>query len=247
MNSVSAAASTPTLSKTAARAIAAYGGAERWLTADRIDAVITVTGLAWWLKMRRPVDRTNLRLDVQVPRARVDPVDRSGLIGLWDGKDVSLEDRSGRVVARRSDAGKYFPSGRRIFYWDTLDLAYFAGLAMWNYFTFPRLLLRPEIRWTEIADGILEAEFPADLPTHSRVQRFHFDRETGVLCRMDCTLEAVGPWARVIQIVDHYWEDAGVQHFGLRSVYFRGRNDSRIPWPKLIVGKVWESKLRAAP
>ena len=232
-----------TITKTAARAVEAYGGAGRWLNADRVEALVSVTGLAWWLKMRRPVPQTRLRIELDSPRVRLDPVDRTGLVGVLDGHDALLEDHSGRVVARRDHAGRYFPNGLRIFYWDSLDLAYFAGHAMWNYFAFPRLLLRPEIAWKELAEGVLEATFGPELPTHSRIQRFHFDPQTGLLCRHDCTLEAVGPWAKVTQRVDHYGTQDGIPYFGLRTVYFRRRDGSRIPWPKLIVGKVLDWKL----
>jgi hypothetical protein len=234
------------LTRTAARAIEAYGGAERWLRADRIEALVSVTGLAWWLKMRRPVPRTKLRIELASPIARLEPVDRSGRVGILNGKDALLEDASGAVVAKREAAGKYFPGGRRAFYWDSLDLAYFAGHAMWNYFTFPRQLLRPEIDWKEVSEGVLEAHYPPELPTHSAIQRFHFDSKTGLLCRHDCTLEAVGPWAHVTQIVDHYRERDGIPYFGLRTVYFRRSDGSRIPWPTLIVGKVLEWQLCAS-
>jgi len=238
--------SSMSLSPTAARAIEAYGGADRWLSASHIEAVVSVTGLAWWLKMRRPVPSTKLWIDLRTPHARLDPVDRTGLIGVLDGKNAILEDHSGGEVARREEAGRFFPGGRRLFYWDSLDLAYFAGHAMWNYFTFPRQLLRSDIAWKEIAEGVLEAHYPPELPTHSTLQRFHFDPKTHLLCRHDCTLEAVGPWALVTQVVNHYREREGIPYFGLRTVYFRRRDDSRIPWPTLIVGRVFDWKMCGA-
>ena len=235
--------SSAALSPTAARAIEVLGGAERWLAANRVEAVVFVSGLAWWLKMRRPVPSTRVVFDLHAPHARLDPVDRSGLVGILDGKDARLEDRDGSVVARRPHAGQYFPGGRRAFYWDSLDLAYFAGHALWNYFTFPRLLLRPDIEWREIGENLLEAHFPSGLPTHCKVQRFHFDRETGLLSRHDCTLEAVGAWAHVSQIVSDYRERDGIPYFGLRTVYFRRPDGSIRRWPRLITGRVIDWKL----
>jgi hypothetical protein len=231
------------LPPTAARAVAAYGGAVRWMQADHIEASVAVTGLAWWLKGRRPVPGTQLYIKLDSPMARLSPVDSSGLTGVMTGKDAHLEDASGRVVARREDAGRYFPGGRRVFYWDSLDLAYFGGYAMWNYFAFPRLLLRTDIEWQDVAPNVLEAHFPKTLPTPSAIQRFHFDPGTGLLARHDCTLEAVGPWARVTQVVDHYGERDGLPFFGLRTVYFRRADGTRFPWPKLIVGRVLDWKL----
>jgi len=231
------------LPPTGVRAIAALGGAERWLTAHRVEAVVSVTGLAWWLKMRRPVPRTRLVVGLDSPHARLEPVDRTGLVGILDGNDARLEDGRGRVVASRPNAGQYFPDGRRNFYWDSLDLAYFAGTAMWNYFAFPRLLLRTDIEWREPADGTLEAHFPAELPTHSKVQTFVFDRETGLLARYDCTLEAVGAWARVAQFITDYGERDGIPYFGLRKVYLKRIDGSVRPWPRIITGRVFDWKL----
>ena len=242
-DTVSSGPSNPVLSHTAARAIEALGGAERWLAAQRIEAVVSVSGLAWWLKMRRPVPSTRLLLRLHEPYARLDPIDRSGLVGVLDGEDSCLEDRDGHVVARRVHASSYFPGGRRALYWDSLDLAYFAGHAMWNYFTFPRLLLRPELDWKELGDGGLEAHFPPGLPTHSPVQRFYFDPGTGLLARHECTLEAVGPWAHVTQLVSNYRERDGVPYFGLRTVFFRRPDGSLRQWPKLITGRVLDWRL----
>jgi hypothetical protein len=204
---------------------------------------VTVTGLAWWLKMKRPVPSTRLHLSLSAPHARLDPVDRSGLVGVLDGEDARLEDHDGCVMGSRAHAGHYFPGGRRALYWDSLDLAYFAGHAMWNYFAFPRMLLRQDIEWKEIADGLLEAHFPPHLPTHSKVQRFHFDQATGLLARHDCTLDAVGPWAKVTQIVSDYRERGGVPYFGLRRVYLRRSDGSARPWARLITGRVLDWKL----
>jgi hypothetical protein len=69
---------------------------------------------------------------------------------------------------------------------------YFAGHALWNYFTTPLLLTRCEI---EEHGRTMAVTFPAGIATHSRRQRFHFD-ESGLLTRLEYTAEVFGKWAR---------------------------------------------------
>ncbi len=94
-------------------------------------------------------------------------------------------------MAHRRGARDYFPYERRWFSWDELDLAYFMGYALWNYFALPALLLRDDVTWTEVSEGVLKPRFPAHLPTHGRDQRLLFDRETGLLRRYDYRPEVV--------------------------------------------------------
>ena len=58
--------------------------------------------------------------------------------------------------------------------------------------TFPALLLRDDISWTQIFDNTLEGRFPSHLPTHCEVQRFHFDPASRLLRQHDYTAEAFG-------------------------------------------------------
>jgi hypothetical protein len=89
-----------------------------------------------------------------------------------DGNDVRVEHTNGDVVDTRKDARAYFPFGRRLFYWDDLDMAYFANYAFWNYFILPRLLMRNDIDWNEKADGILEATFPEHILPIAKTRSF---------------------------------------------------------------------------
>jgi hypothetical protein len=70
-----------------------------------------------------------------------------------------------------------------------MNLVYFLGYALWGYFTLPYQLLRTDIEWTELRDGLLEVDCGTNLPVHSRIQRFWFDTKTGLLKRNDYT-----PW-----------------------------------------------------
>jgi hypothetical protein len=170
---------------TAERAIEAYGGAERWRTAEFVDTRATFKGLLFWWKTRLPRPKASVRCSVHRPWTRIEPIDRRGRVGILDGHDVRLETPSGATVAERPAARSFFPGGRRYLHWDALDLTYFLGYAAWNYLALPALLLRDDIDWVEAEDGVLKASFPPELPTHSADQRHVFDPETGLLARFD--------------------------------------------------------------
>lgn len=164
-----------TLSPTAERALAAYGGRERWADATAVEATLSVGGLAFLMKWQRPFRQLHVRAEIARPYSRLQPIDRHGHVGVLDGHAVRLEDESGQVLESRDNPRSNFPYGRRAIYWDVLDQTYFSGYAAWNYLTLPALLVRDDIAWTEVTDSTLEARFPPSIPTHCAVQRFHFD------------------------------------------------------------------------
>ena len=88
--------------------------------------------------------------------------------------------------------------------WSDLQLAYFAGYAMWTYLNTPFLLARPGVEseegdpWQESGETWrrLNVRFPADIATHSTEQSFYFDQQ-GLLRRQDYNVEIDGGTVRV--------------------------------------------------
>jgi len=223
------------LSPTARRAIEAYGGADRWRRARRAEARVTMSGLLFHVKWRHLPPGARITVDLARPFARLQPIDRGGRTGVLDGLDVRLEDATGAVRGRRAEARRLFPyAGHRVLYWDALDLTYFLGYAFWAYFALPVLLQRDDIAWREIEDGLLEARFPAHLPRHSEVQRFHFDRATGLLARNDYVAEVFGPWAWGANVVQEHKEWEGVPYPSRRRVTPRKEDGSCKARPTMI-------------
>lgn len=223
------------LSSTTARAIKAYGGEALWKKAKRIEAEVSVSGLAPTLKGRPPFRHARIALDVQRPRVWLQPIGRqAGLIGVLDGADVQVQAADGNVLRERKSARRYFPYGRRLFYWDDLDMSYFACYAFWNYFTFPNLLLNDSIEWQEPAPGRLLATFPESIPTHSARQEFLFDSETGLLRQHNYTAEVISSLARAANVVSEHRRYDGLQCFSERRVTPRRSNGAPMPGPLLI-------------
>jgi hypothetical protein len=161
-------------------------------------------------------------------------VDREGNTAVLEGTTVRLEDASGQVVAERADPRRHFPYGRRLLWWDRLDRAYFSAYALWNYLTFPALLLRDDIGWVELGANRLEASFPASVPTHCARQVFHFEEATARLARHDYTAEVFGGWARAANVVIEHRAWEGIPYPSHRRVTPAGAGGKPLPMPVLV-------------
>lgn len=222
------------IAATARRALDAYGGEAFWRAARTVRATVSTTGLAFVLKGQRPFRRVAVECDVRSPMTRIAPVHPDGTTGILRGSDVFLEKPPGREIARRENARSFFPGGRRLFRWDSLDQTYFAGYALWNYLCFPALLLREDIRWQEAGPNRLAAEFPAGIPTHCPVQEFLFEAETGLLRQHNYTAEIIGGWARAANVVVGHGSWSGIPYPSHRRVTPRKKDGSASRGPLLI-------------
>lgn len=224
------------LSETAEKAIAAYGGMELWRSALSVETVVSAAGLAFTLKRRAAFDHAVMTMDAHRPFCRFTPIGRDPAItGVLDGGDVRLENAQEQLISERTNARDYFKIGRRLIWWDDLDMSYFANYASWNYFTLPALLMREEIEWNEPEPGRLRAVFPAHIPTHSRIQQFRFDRNTGLLIQNDYTADIISPLATAANVVRNHSENAdGVVYPSERVVTPRSFRGNPLRSPVLI-------------
>jgi hypothetical protein len=227
----------------AQRVLGAYGGGERWRRATAVEAVVSVGGLAFRLKGQRGFRKLRVRATVWDPVVRFGPVNSSGGVAVLLGQDVRVEDPYGRLLEYRFRARKYFAGGRRWLWWDRLDLAYFAGCALWTDLSFPALLLRDDVRWVEQPDTALAACFRSHLPTFCPIQVFHFDPSTGLLRQHDFTAEVFGPWAKAAGVVLAHDCSDGVPHPAQRRVMPCGRDGQPRRWPVLAWCQVHEWRL----
>jgi hypothetical protein len=198
------------LSTTAQRALAAYGGADVWSAAERVEAEITLTGLLFFLKRRVTPPHARITTEIRRPQATITPVDRHGNSGVLNRFSVTLTSPQGQLIDTRDDARQGGENRHLWSAWDTLDLMYFLGYAFWNYFSLPYQLMREDIEWRELPGGVLEARFPAELPVHSRLQRFYFDQH-GLLVRNDYRPDFVSRrgavWAANIVLRHKTWHE----------------------------------------
>jgi hypothetical protein len=223
------------LTDTARFALDVYGGVRMWELAASIEAEVSAYGLAFVLKGRPPLAGARISMDVHRPYSRITPIGRDpGISGVLCGSETRLEASDGTVVSSRPSARGYFPGGRRLFRWDDLDMAYFANYAFWNYFTLPALMINTAVTWAEIRPGVLEARFPPEIPTHSEIQEFHFDPDTGLLRQHNYTAEIISRLATAAHVVDSHSLSNGVMYPSQRRVTPRARGGRARRGPLLI-------------
>lgn len=196
----------------------------------RIEAIVSAKGLAFILKQRPFFEHAKITIDLDKPFSKLIPIGKNqNIAGILDGDSVRLENSNGEIIAIRNNPRQFFPFGRRLFCWDDLDMAYFANYAFWNYFTLPCLLMNDKIQWNEKSKGFLIAKFPENIPTHSTIQEFYFDGNSGQLLQHNYTVEIISKLATAANVVHSHCEKAGL-------VYA----DSRIVTPKSLSGKAFK-------
>ena len=236
----------------------AHGGLERWRAARTVKARVRSGGLL--IRTRVPGNRFadyRLTVDVDQPRAVIDPFPKDGQRGVFEHGAARIESDSGDLVASRDDPRAAFfgrPGLRRNLRWDALDSAYFAGYAMWNYLTTPLLLTRDGV---EVAEGEpwrqgdeewrrLEVTFPEGLDTHSRRQSFYFDAQ-GRLRRHDYVAEVVGRWARAAHYCAEHAQAGGLVFPTRRWVRQIRPGNTSLPFPTLVRLELSELHVDAEP
>ena len=224
---------TTDLSPLARRVIEAYGGAERWRSATAVEATVTARGFAFLTKTRTGVHNLSVHAEIARPLVTMKPFGKRD-VEILGGNSVRIEDAAGNVIASRDDPRRFFPGGRRTFRWDRLDAAFFSGYALWNYLTFPALLLREDITWTQLSDTTLEARFAPELPTHSPVQQFHFHADTALLRQHYYTAEVFGAWAKAANVVLEHGAWHGIPYPSRRRVTPRRPDGTPRPFPLLV-------------
>lgn len=166
-------------------AVEAHGGLDRWREINSIEVTLSCGGIAMPFKGQPNVMRH--------VKATVDPrrphVELHG-IGTFD-------------------AGQGRPHGMaRRLRWRTEDVVHFAGYALWGYVAAPFVFVEDDFVVHELPRRRLRVEFPERVPTHSRLQTFHFDANA-VLQRLDYTAEVIlGRLGRAKhRCFDHTWVD----------------------------------------
>lgn len=154
-------------------------GGQRWRSFSLIDASIVSGGKLWQLK-GQPQDPAPRRMTVALHRewASVQPFGAADQKSDFTPERIAIEMLDGRVVAERANPQASFTWHVLETPWDPLQRAYFNGYALWTYLTTPFPLAMPGFTVTEIdpVDELgeertgLQAEFPDNLTSHSRVQ-----------------------------------------------------------------------------
>jgi hypothetical protein len=187
--------------KLAEFAIKAHGGLARWNTFRTVSADLLQGGVLWSLKGKAGVlDTVNVKVDLTREWASHSPFRTADQRSIFEPPQrVAIERMDGTVLEELRNPRDSFKGHTLETPWNDLQLAYFAGCAMWTYLNTPFLLAQPGIDadelepWKEKGETWrrLKVTFPARIVTHSTIQTLYFDQR-GLLRRHDYDVEIAG-------------------------------------------------------
>jgi hypothetical protein len=162
------------------------------------------------------IDDVNVRVGLRREWASHSPFVEPGWRTSFEPHRVAIETSDGHVVEERLLPRDSFTDHGLDTPWDRLQLAYFAGYAMWTYLTTPFLFAMDGVSaeelppWHENGEPWrrLKVTFPPGMATHSTVQTFYVGSD-GLLKRHDYDADVLGG-TPAAHYVHEYREISGI-------------------------------------
>jgi hypothetical protein len=220
------------MSDLATFAMDAHGGLDRWRKLKTISARLVQGGVLWKLKGQEAVLRKEWTSHCPFGK----PNQRTS----FQPDRVAIENSNADVVEERFNPRESFKGHVLDTPWDDLQLAYFAGYAMWTYLNAPFLFALPGVETEEIqprrengtAWRSLKVRFPASIATHSAEQTFYFDQH-GLLKRHDYDVDVSGG-TPAAHYVSELKEVSGIIVPTKHTVFGRQSDGSPVPTPLVV-------------
>ena len=230
-----------TVNRLLASAVDAHGGLQRWQEVSRFRVAASITGAILALKGKGSLlAEVELEGEARDQRLKITPFPWPGRYATWEPYRQTIQTDDGMLVAERRNPAASFAGLTRRSRWDDLQVAYFAGEAMWNYLVAPFVLARPDFvseavgPWEE--DGQtwhrLVVTYPDTIVAHCRQQTFYFDG-TGLLRRLDHAIDILGR-VPAVHYLSEYREFAGIMVPTSRRIYARSPKGSPLPEPAFL-------------
>jgi hypothetical protein len=221
--------------------IEAHGGLERWNRYTRLSAHLIQGGVLWAAKGKAGVlDDVTVTVDLRQEKVSHWPFGSADRRSRFEPQRVALENAKGEVLEELMQPRSSFQGHTLETPWTDLQLAYFAGCAMWTYLNTPFLLARPGVEseevepWQEAGETWrrLKVRFPPDIATHSTEQTLYFDQH-GLLKRHDYDVEISGGTAGAHYVSD-LREFSGIVFPTKRRIFPRQPNGHSAPEPLVV-------------
>ncbi len=180
-------------------AVKAHGGLDCWNKIKAIKVAASITGAIWYVK-GKPDALKNVVLTAETQNERV-TIDfpSQDKRAIFQPTRVAIEKADGTPIESRDDPEKSFEGQQRETPWDDIQVAYFAGEALWTYLNSPFLYTHKGFATEEIASVQADGEtwrrlkviFPDNVKSHTREQISCFGPD-GLLRRHDYTVDILG-------------------------------------------------------
>jgi hypothetical protein len=229
--------------------IEAHGGLKHWNKHTALSVDVVIGGMLWGLKGQfGKLERTKVAVGLGEEWASHQPFGSDNRRTRFSPDRVAIEDAQGTVLEelvapRASFAGHALETP-----WTELQLAYFAGYAMWTYLNLPFLALHESVEVEELAvwheNGEawrpLRLTFSDKIATHSKVQTI-YAADDGLLRRHDYVVEIAGN-SPAAHYLGNYVTVDGIKFPTERRVYVAGPDGK--PMPDLMTVSVDLSNYR---
>jgi hypothetical protein len=198
--------------------IEAHGGLERWNEFDSVSARLIQGGVLWPFKGQPGVlDDVVVTASLHDERVSHRPFGAADRHSAFTPERVAIETDDGTVVEALDQPRASFADHTLETPWNTLQLAYFVGTAMWTYLTQPFTFSMPGFETSELEpwdeDGQewrrLHVVWPSYLATHSTEQTLYFTGD-GLLARHDYDVE-INAGNQAAHYISDYDEVGGIK------------------------------------
>jgi hypothetical protein len=222
-------------------AIDAHGGLDRWEQFGAASADLVQGGVLWQLKGQAGLlDATHVTVGLRSEWASHSPFGVSGRRSRFEPGRVAIESSNGVVLEELREPRESFTGHTLQTPWTQLQLAYFAGCAMWTYLNTPFVLAWPGVvseelsPWRENGESWrrLLVSYPKSIATHSTEQTLYFD-ESGLLKRHDYDVEIAGGTSGA-HYTGAYAEVSGIKFPTVRRIFAR-QPDATVKREPLVI------------
>lgn len=219
----------------------AHGGLARWKQFETLRARLHQGGALWQLKGQAGVlDDTVVTVSTVRQWASHHPFGDTSVKSDFTAERIALVNAAGDVIDSR-DAPRHSFAGHALDTpWDKLQLAFFAGCAMWTYLNTPFVLAWDGVEsedagaWTEQGEvwRKVRVRYPKSLEVFSKVQAIYVG-EDYLVRRLDYDVEIAGntPGAHY---VDEYTTVSGIRIPTKRRIYPRLADGNSTPEPLVV-------------
>jgi len=212
-------------------AINAQGGLDQWRKFSTVSAHLKVGGVLWGVKGQGGTIE-NVDVKVNLLEQKVSHIPNDQWHTNYTPDRIAIETSSGDVVEEMYNPRLSYLGHTWATPWSNLQLAYFSGYAMWNYFNTPYQFTRPGFEIREIEpwhenDEIwrrFKVRWPKDIHTHSQYQILYIN-PSHLISRLDYDVEVSGN-VSCAHYLSGYEEVSGIKLATKRVVFLKNKDNT---------------------
>jgi hypothetical protein len=221
--------------------IEAHGGLEQWRKFHTVRADLVQGGALWGLKGHAgTLDRTTVTVATDRQWASHAPFGALAARSEFTGGRIALRDTSGGVVAAHDNPRASFDGHTLETPWEALQLAFFAGCAMWTYLNTPFVLAWDGVEceeegvWSEQGEEWhkIRIDYPDELEVFSKAQAIYVGHDN-LVRRLDYDVEIAGNTPGAHYVTD-YATVSGIRFPTKRRIYPRMPDGKPLPEPLVV-------------